>query len=345
MSALIDVLDDVRAQLAPDEAVLKEARERRQVVLDAARSFPGSLRRFNSGSLAHGTANCPVHQRDRGLDADCGVVLDRRAYPALGPDGNGVPPDGVVAEMLDHILDEVHAVYGNARISTSKRALFVEFDAPFPTGEDPTVDLIVALTRAAEPGLWIPNLDSHRWDPSHPEKHTELFVGGSDALRSIRARAVRLAKAENKRSGVPPLVSFNVEAFGLMFVESGMGLADALGALWRKGAADLRTRLTPDPAGVSAPIKVEDRREAVARLEYAASQFELAQLRPDDERWVRSQLRPLWPDFIGDIGQESKARLAASMKRKTSVGVTSAGLLTTSPSPDEELKHPRSYGA
>jgi hypothetical protein len=55
-------------------------------VYQAAESFPGTNRSFGSGPLAHGTANCPIHQRDKGLNGDCGVVLDRRSHPTLGPD-------------------------------------------------------------------------------------------------------------------------------------------------------------------------------------------------------------------------------------------------------------------
>src|SRR4051812_25596450 len=80
------MLIDIRMQLAPDDAVIKEARARRDAVLGAASTFPAVLRTFFSGSLAHGTANCPVHRRDKGLDADCGVVLDRRFWTWLGPD-------------------------------------------------------------------------------------------------------------------------------------------------------------------------------------------------------------------------------------------------------------------
>lgn len=60
MGCTTALLDDIRPQLAPDELAIKEARERR----DAVRSFHGTLRTFNSGSSAHGTANCPVHLRD-----------------------------------------------------------------------------------------------------------------------------------------------------------------------------------------------------------------------------------------------------------------------------------------
>lgn len=104
MSYVDDVLDDVRAQLAPDDVVLKEARERRNLTRRAAQTFIGALRTYRSGSLAHGTANCPVHHRDQGrLDADCGVVLDRRVHTLLGPDGIGLSPNSTVNEMVEHL--------------------------------------------------------------------------------------------------------------------------------------------------------------------------------------------------------------------------------------------------
>ena len=72
-------LGDVRAQTAPEEAALQEARERRDTTRAVAEAFEGIRHSFASGSLAHGTANCPIHQRDKGLDADTGVVLGRRS--------------------------------------------------------------------------------------------------------------------------------------------------------------------------------------------------------------------------------------------------------------------------
>jgi hypothetical protein len=51
------VLDDVRSQIAPDDAALKEARARRDTTRAAAKVFDGVRHSFASGSLAHGTAN------------------------------------------------------------------------------------------------------------------------------------------------------------------------------------------------------------------------------------------------------------------------------------------------
>ncbi len=344
MSYTASLLADVRAQLAPDDAVIKEARQRRDAVRAAAASFFGALRGFNSGSLAHGTANCPVHQRDKGLDADCGVVLNRVHHPYLGPDAESKEgPRNIVEQMRAHLEKRVREKYPKATFKVTKRAILVTVHEPLPSGEDPTVDIVVALTRKDAPGLWIPNTEANRWDPSHPEKHTELLTDEPKSRRVTRARAIRLAKAENKRTETPPLCSFNVEAFGTMFVSTGMSEPQALLAIWREGAADLRRRLTPDPAGVSAAIKVEDRQRAIDRLQDAADRLEMALSRDWDEAWVRTKLQPLWPDFIAtNAGGVTKARLAASLQSGSKVSVTSAGALTTGAG--MALKSPRSFG-
>lgn len=310
------VLDDVRSQIAPDDVALKEARERRDRTTSAAEKFTGALRTFASGSLAHKTANCPIHRRDAGLDADCGVVLHRRYHYDLGPDSSyAVGPDEVLKQMKQHLLAELRQEYPHLKIAITKRALLMTFGAPLPGGEDPTVDLIVALDRAHAPGLWIPNTETHWWDPSHPEQHTALLTADPKALRLTRQHAIRLAKAENKRNATPPLCSFNLEAFGLMFVQPGMSDAEALLALWSRGAMDLTIRLTPDPAGVSAPIKVKDQPAAVRRLTYAGDCLSRALDHDGDADAVRRALHPLFPEFIPAVpGGTSTARIVASKR-------------------------------
>ncbi|HEV2930225.1 MAG TPA: hypothetical protein VGW74_16155 [Propionibacteriaceae bacterium] len=341
------VLGDVRAQIAPEEAALKEVRERRDTTRAVAEAFEGIRHSFASGSLAHGTANCPIHQRDKGLDADTGVVLDRRSHPTLGPDSAEQDgPTPIVEAMRDHLRRELKRDYPQVKFRITKRAILISFDEPLPGGEDPTVDLVVGLERVNKPGLWIPNTEAEDWDPSDPEAHTRLLTTRSDpkALRVTRARAIRLAKAENKRTGIPPLSSFNLEAFGLMFVEPGMDEPAALLALWEEGARDLRRHRTPDPAGVSQPIKVLDRPKAIERLEKAAGQLALALDHDDDDAKVRTALRPLWPDFIPERpGEASKARTAAALRRRSNLGITGTGVLTTSGG-TTLAKRPRSFG-
>jgi hypothetical protein len=344
MGSTDDFLNDIRAQLAPEDTVLKEARERRDTLSAAAMTFRGAQRTFASGSLAHGTANCPIHWRDKGLDADGGLVLNRTYYPDLGPDSaRGGGPNGIVEAVRDHIDPLVRESYPKARLTITKRAIYIAIGEPMPGGEDPTVDLVVGFERRNAAGLWIPNTEQRRWDPSHPEQHTTLLTGEPKQLRVTRARAIRLAKAENKREGTPPVCSFNLEAFGLMFVEPGMGQARALLAMWDEGASDLARRLTPDPAGVSAAIKVADRDRAVRRLRNAADQLASALDRDDDPEWVREQLKGLWPEFVASSRYGlSKARSIDSARRGSGLKVSSSGLL--SGTSGLALKDPRSFG-
>lgn len=343
MGHTAEILDDVRRQIAPEDLVLKEARERRETIKAIASSYRGVTRSFSSGSLAHGTANCPIHLRDKGLDADCGVVLDRRVHPTLGPDS--VADEGpcrVSEEFVAYLRPRVRNEYLHARLKLTKRAVFVEVNEPMAAGEDPTIDVVLGLQRRGN-GLWIPNTESDRWDPSHPEMHTALLTADPQQLRVTRARAIRLAKAENKRTAQPPLCSFNIEAFGLMFVAAGMDVAHALLTLWSQGAADLERRLTPDPAGVSRPIKVHDRTYAVQRLETAARRLRAALANDDNEAVVRQHLHALWPDYVATSRHEStKARIAAALKSKRALSVSTAGALTTGAG--EPLKTTRSFG-
>jgi hypothetical protein len=195
------LLDDVRAQLAPEDEVLKEARARRDLTRSAGESFHGTNRSFGSGSLAHGTANCPVHQRDKGLDTDCGVVLDRRSHPTLGPDSPEQDgPTEIVEQMRDHLRPKVTEKYPGASFEITKRAILIRFDAPLATGEDPTVDLVVGLERRNAPGLWIPNTEAERWDASHPERHTELLTAEPKDLRVTRARMLTRPRGSSEDS-------------------------------------------------------------------------------------------------------------------------------------------------
>lgn len=128
-----------------------------------------------------------------------------------------------------------------------------------------------------------------------------------------------------------------------MVVEARMGQAEALAATWRKGAADLSPRLTPDPAGVSGPIMVEDRPRAVNRMNSAADHLERALRNDDDHDMVRRELTALWPEFVAaGTNDLSLARAIAGARQPGSLKVAATGLLTTSVG--LALKQPRSFG-
>lgn len=329
------VLADVRRQIAVADDVLSETKRRRNLVKRVARKFEGALKTFDSGSVAHGTVNKPVS------DADCGVVLDRRTYPELGPDGDDVSPDGIVHEMADFVLAGVGEEYPSATAEVSKRAIVINFEEALDEEQDPSVDLIVALTRAHGDGRWIPNTHEHDWDASDPERHTELLNGPTDTARIHRARVIRLAKAAVKQDDPAVVSSFNIEALALDHVDENDALAESLRDLLLGASADLADGDTPDPADVSAPIKLPDgvsREETVSRLRELGDLLSEAIDHADDADRVRAALARVFPDHV-DADPSDKDRLADALatRDRTRVGAAfGAG--------SERLKPTRAFG-
>lgn len=336
MGLVLTILNEIRAKVAADDDVLARARERRNLVAETAMGLPGALRRFSSGSLAHGTVNAPV------TDADSGVVLDRRRYPELGPDGEGEGPAEVVEKLCELVGRRMREKYPEARVTTSKRGLKINFSTPLK-GQDPTVDLIVTLTRKDADGLWIPKLNTDEWDASHPERHTELFTSGPRSLRALRARVVRLGKAWNKQWDEPALSSFNISALAWEYVnDEGTPLDEALTGFFAYARDEIEKANTNDPAGVSDPIRLLVSREtAVKRLSTATEQLERALKNEDDEGIVRDALATIFRDFVGPPAKSKSAFAAALRKGNEGVSITTGGLALGGAKP---LKTTRSYG-
>lgn len=286
------VLDEIRRSVQPLGGDLTEARERRKMVLDAAGRFEGVLRTFPSGSIAHGTALIPAN------DADCGLVLDRTIYPELGPEGDGVGSSDIVEAIRTHLRESLRDDHPGISYRVTKRAIYVDF------GDDgPTVDLIVSLNRRSDPGLWIPRTDTDDWDSSHPEKHTELFLRANRATASSSfAKAVRLLKAWNNQHDVRPC-SFNIEALALASIEGVVSLEDSALTFFEYAETDLKERLTPDPAGVSAAIKLPtgwSRDQASTRMKAARQRLEVAQGTSNDDD-AAAEIKKAFPDFENQI--------------------------------------------
>lgn len=327
------VLTDVRRQIAVDDDILSETKARRNVVKRIARIFPGALKTFDSGSVAHGTVNRPVS------DADCGLVLDRRTYPKLGPDGDDEPPNDVVWNVAVHVLAGVLEEYPDATCRVCKRAILIEFHEPLDDEQDPSVDLIVALTKADGDGRWIPNTEAHDWDASDPEQHTTLLNGPDTATRVHRARVIRLAKAAVKQDETPVVTSFNIEALALDHVDADSTIAEGLRDLLLDGADALYEGLTLDPAEVSDPIKLPDgiaRGAAVGRLRElgdAVSRAVEAYSLEDAE----DALAAAYPDFVESGGGARSLGDALRRRRLTQISAAfGAGAA--------DLKPSRAYG-
>jgi hypothetical protein len=325
----IDHLDDIRQQIEAQDPALGAARTRRDDTRHAGACFPGALRTFSSGSLATGFVNHPVD------DADAGVVLDRRHFPELGPDGEGELPYDIVDKVHDHIRDPLRDIYPKLRIEKMKRGLLIKPNEPIDAEQDPTVDLVIALNRAADDALWIPNLDKEVWEPSHPEKHVELFTEGSPELRRTRAWTTRIGKAWNKQWSDPALCSFNIAALVREAITTPMPLDRAVATFFEHSANAIADGPTADPAGVSDPIRLPLGRDvAVKRLTAGADGLRDALAGDDDPERVADALSRVFPDFI-EAPLGSKAATAATAR---------TGLLVPATAP-AAFRGTRSYGA
>lgn len=334
------ILDDVKEAIAPPDETLAAARERRDDVLAATKGLPGWSGTYISGSIAHHTANDDT-------DADSGLVLDRRHYPDATPDGDFAGPRPIVEGVRAYIRVQLQEKYPDIYFRVTKRAIKVLFKQPLANKADPSVDLIVAFRRKAG-GLWIPNTERNIWSASDPITHTLLLNGGSVALRRKRRRVIRLAKAWNKDFSSPGLSGFNISALALMYVESGTSEEDALVEFYESGAEDLKKRQTPDPAGVSPPLRtLVDRQTAAHRMELAARDLRQA-MEVDDEDEARSILSRLWGKRTKPKEATSASqRLAAALRGNEGVGLRAGKLspLTSVPAGGAiQLKSTRSYG-
>ena len=317
-----DVLEEIRKGISASDRDLKEARTRRNLVLDAAKSYPGILRIFKSGSVAHGNVNNPVD------DADGGAVLDRRLYLELGPDSSDANdgPWDIVGKVRRHVMKIVRETHPEARSRLTKRAILIRFNEPTADGIDPSVDLIVALTRNDADGLWIPNLNTDEWNASDPEEHTRLLTGDTRRLRVQRARVIRLAKAAVKHDTTPALISFNIEALTLMHITKVDTLVESLALFFDKAASSIKAGLTPDPAAVSGKIKLPDgmtRERSAKRLRYFADKVEEAIDNSGDRAKVESALTVLYPDQLPNAKQSAKAQLADAIRRGNTAAIRS----------------------
>ena len=332
-------LNDIHAELAPSDDTLSTARGRRDEILSKAISYPGSLRTYKSGSIAHRTAN-------QDTDADCGVVLDRRSYPKLGPDGEGGGPNQTVEDVRESLRDKLKADHPYIKFRVTKRAIQVSFNEPLDDGSDPSVDLIVALTRKVQ-GLWIPNNETRGWDASDPEYHTKVMTNDPAGLRRVRARVIRLAKGWNRQYSEPALCSFNIEALALSCIGEEHSVPDGLAEFFRFAASDLKKRLTPDPAGVSKPIKLlKDRDTVVGRLQRVAKSLRNALDNDDDKTKVQEAMaRVYWKYVDPPAGSDSEEAFAAALRRGTSALSVSGGALGLGNGGVPTIKSTRSYGS
>ncbi|XVQ11129.1 hypothetical protein ACQP1W_00700 [Spirillospora sp. CA-255316] len=331
-----DVLDDVRRQIDASPEPLAEVRNRLRMVRSRAIAFTGALRTYASGSLPQRTFIHPIG------DGDGGVVLDRRVYPKLGPEGGGETPKEITTELCGLLGPAIREVYPRARCGTSKRGPKIFFNKAVD-GQDPTVDLVVALTRRDGEGLWIPNLHHDTWEASHPERHVELFTSGSQSLRRTRRRVIRLLKAWNKQYSEPAFSSHNLSVWAWEFVGPGFGVANALSIVLSKAAVRLESgRATKDPAGVSKNVQPLIPRSTAARRLRTASAAIVEGLEHDDDRQaVLSALSRMFFKYLDDPALSGLAEKVAPLRQNQPVTTTMLGLV----GPATLVRPTRAYGS
>lgn len=320
MLTIDDHLNDVRSKIEAAPAPLNEARNRLALVRQAAGTFHGGLRTYRSGSLAVHTMNEPV------TDGDGGLVLNRNYYPQLGPDGSGEAPGDIVDELCAHLGPILRKTYPQAAIHKSKRGPKIHFGDSVD-GQNPTVDLVVAMNRKDGPGIWIPNLETGKWEASDPEAHVELFNSGTPAFRSTRRKIIRLAKAWNKQYAEPGASSFEISVWAYEFVAPGMGVAKGLKALFEKAAERLEAgTATKDPAEVSKNLKLlKDAATMSVRLRKAAEAMESA-FRAENDAELREAMSAVYWNYIDSPTTSVLANSARLLGSGKSVAAVALGV-------------------
>jgi hypothetical protein len=272
------VIEEILDEIAVPKPVLREAKKRRDLVLEIAGKHPAGRGEYRSGSVAHGTENKPLE------DADCGEMINRRyeEFRAYGPDGSGEGPAAFVESFRAFIEREIRKTYPRAVATTvgQKRSIKIEFNEPVDFDEwgkvDPYVDFVVGLSMTDDgTGIWIPNLETDSWDPGDPQYHTYLMTE-KDArdLRICRARVLRLAKRAVKRDaangGVAVMCSWNLSALALEYFETATTLSEGLEGFLADASEQIAHGLTEDPSDViEDPIKLPKgvtQEQASARL-------------------------------------------------------------------------------
>jgi hypothetical protein len=350
------VLEQILREISVPADVLKEAKQRRNLVCQLARQHEAASHSYFSGSIAHGTHNSPLG------DADCGVVIDRRkGFRLFGPEAQvgQQGPEGLYQEFAAFIAPRLRrAGYPEATLDlTGKRAIKFEFNEPIEFDElgpvDPYVDLIAALRRDEEAkGLWIPNRATGWWDPANPARHTWLMTERDEKSLSVfRTHVLRLGKRAVKRDGAAPgrvqvLCSWNLSALGLDHISEKQPLAVGLAEFFSLSSRSISQGLTEDPAGVAGPIGLPDGSScemAAERLE-AMAQIVWEAAGSRSEAGARATLEPLFGVELESIQRREMRQRLQSHPLHRALGAAEPAAVATALGAGVRLKRTASHG-
>jgi hypothetical protein len=119
------------------------------------------------------------------------------------------------------------------------------------------------------------------------------------------------------------MCSFNIEVLALRCITESIDIASGLAKFFRHAAAAVAKRNTPDPAGVSPPIKLAIERDImVDRLRQARALVETALDNDDDEDAARTALADLFWTYLDPPATASSKAAFAKALRSGNAGVS-----------------------
>lgn len=312
-----------RIQVTPEELV--EARRRRDA-LAAALKLEFGGRTYVNGSIAHGDALNPL------TDVDLGIVIPDHD----GLYGPGLRGPGALQERAANaIRRELKNEYPKLRVEhlNRRRSILVRFGDPVAPGQaDFTADVITAIDNRTGAGLYIPNFRT--WDRSHPERHTEMVNEANAVSRSTFARGTRLMKHWNRKHD-RPICSWNIKALALGCIITPVTMTDYISTWLNHAIEQLSIGETPDPAGVAAPIKINEKftmTQVIAELREAKAIFDRA-LMLEDEGYLILALNELAKFFADEEmmprPDQSAVRAAEAARFKAKTFSAPAGVAAT----------------
>jgi hypothetical protein len=219
---------------------------------------------YVNGSIVQGDAMSPLR------DIDVGIVLDVHDPRCMS---QCCAPTRLVEEACRVLLTSLRKElpYAIGTLDGQRRSILISFGSQdyCPGVAEFTADVIVALNYRGGRGIPIPDLFADQWERSDPMTHIELIRNAALTSNQSFIRIVRLAKYWSRHHGTP-LYSWNIKALALKCLVNPMPLATGLRAFFQYAAESVSRELTPDPAGVSAPIRLGlSRHQAVMHLKSA----------------------------------------------------------------------------
>lgn len=249
------LLAEGHKKVAITSAECVEARCRREMLAVALKTeFRGQV--YATGSLVHGDAMTPLNDFDVGI-----LVADAGFRYGLG--GRG--PDRLVERARGAILAALRGDFPGSTVAVEgqKRSILVDFGIPSNSGHGGfSADVIVALPNPDGRGILIPDLFRDRWDRSDPKTHADMVHDAVRRTGTSLIEFVRLAKYWSRHHDIP-ICSWNIKALALACATPGVSLTEAVHRFFHTAAQDLTRGLTPDPAGVAPPIRLELPRDEV----------------------------------------------------------------------------------